>query len=130
MPYFSCLAQQQSQQLTELAAALDAVEVNVVSGPEVLNKFVGTSEEKVRELFAKAEEEWKQFKRGGATFGDGGADSDWEAFWESGNGRVEDRRRQGRQCGLHVIILDELDAICRQRGVSVCARRRVGGGGA
>ena len=71
----------------QLASALDAVEVKVVSGPEVLNKFVGTSEERIRELFANAEKEWNRFRKG----------------------------LQAR-AGLHVIIFDELDAICRQRG--------------
>jgi vesicle-fusing ATPase len=67
----------------QLALALDAVDCKVVSGPEVLNKFVGTSEERVRELFA-------------------GAEHDWQA--------------RGAASGLHVVILDELDAICRERG--------------
>jgi vesicle-fusing ATPase len=67
----------------QLAVALDAVECKVVSGPEVLNKFVGTSEERVRELFV-------------------GAERDWAA--------------RGAASGLHVVILDELDAICRARG--------------
>jgi len=67
----------------QLALALDAVDCKVVSGPEVLNKFVGTSEERVRELFA-------------------GAEHDWQA--------------RGAASGLHVLILDELDAICRERG--------------
>ena len=35
--------------------ALDATECTVVSGPEVLNKFVGTSEERIRGLFSRAE---------------------------------------------------------------------------
>ena len=60
-----------------------AREPKIVSGPEVLNKYVGGSEEKIRELFKEAEEEQ-------AIAGD---DSE-----------------------LHVIIFDEIDAICKQRG--------------
>ncbi|TNJ26654.1 Vesicle-fusing ATPase [Giardia muris] len=62
---------------------LNTREPKVVSGPEVLNKFVGGSEENVRNLFADAEKEWEEKKE-----------------------RSE----------LHLIIMDELDAICRQRG--------------
>lgn len=65
----------------QLAQALDAASCQVVSGPEVLNKFVGTSEERVRSLFAVAERDWKA---------------------------------KGQASGLHVIVLDELDAICKQ----------------
>lgn len=55
----------------------------VINGPEVLNKYVGQSEENVRKLFADAEKEYKE---------------------------------KGDESGLHIIIFDELDAVCRQRG--------------
>ncbi|KAI5290652.1 transport between ER and Golgi ATPase protein [Ascosphaera aggregata] len=55
----------------------------VVNGPEVLNKYVGQSEENIRKLFADAEKEYKE---------------------------------KGEESGLHIIIFDELDAICKQRG--------------
>ena len=51
--------------------------------PEIFDKFVGKSEEKIRELFIDAEEEY---------------------------------REKGDESGLHVIIFDEIDAICRKRG--------------
>jgi vesicle-fusing ATPase len=54
-----------------------------VNGPELLNKWVGASEENVRKMFLAAEEEYQEK----------GDDSD-----------------------LHVIIFDELDAVCKQRG--------------
>jgi vesicle-fusing ATPase len=54
-----------------------------VNGPEVLNKFVGGSEEKIRELFVEAEKE---------------------------------QNEMGDQSMLHIIIMDEMDAICKQRG--------------
>lgn len=60
-------------------------EPKIVSGPEILNKYVGGSEEKVRELFKDAE---------------------------------ADEAKYGEESGLHVIILDEIDAICRRRGSS------------
>lgn len=56
-----------------------------MNGPEILNKYVGQSEENIRALFAEAEKE--QAERGD--------DSD-----------------------LHIIIFDEFDAICRQRGTT------------
>lgn len=60
-----------------------AREPKIVSGPEVLNKYVGGSEEKIRELFKEAEEE---------------------------------QAMAGDDSELHVIIFDEIDAICKQRG--------------
>jgi len=60
-------------------------EPKIVSGPEVLNKYVGGSEEKIRELFKEAEEE---------------------------------QASAGDESELHVIIFDEIDAICKSRGSS------------
>lgn len=67
----------------QLARELGAREPQIVNGPEILDKFVGEAERKVRELFAPAEIEY-------AAVGDKSA--------------------------LHVIILDEMDAIARHRG--------------
>ncbi|KAI8369852.1 P-loop containing nucleoside triphosphate hydrolase protein [Choanephora cucurbitarum] len=67
----------------QIGKMLNAKEPKVVSGPEVLSKFVGQSEENVRKLFADAEEEY---------------------------------RSKGEESGLHIIIFDELDAICKSRG--------------
>jgi len=55
----------------------------LISGPEVFNNLLGSSEQKVRELFKPAEEEWKRKKEGAL---------------------------------LHVIIIDEIDALARSRG--------------
>jgi vesicle-fusing ATPase len=62
---------------------LNAREPKIINGPEVLNKFVGQSEENIRKLFADAEQEYKE---------------------------------KGDESGLHIIIFDELDAVCKQRG--------------
>lgn len=67
----------------QIGKILNAREPKIVNGPEILNKFVGGSEEKVRELFAEAEAE---------------------------------QREEGDNSMLHIIILDEMDAICKQRG--------------
>ncbi|CAO3593346.1 unnamed protein product [Absidia cylindrospora] len=67
----------------QIGKMLNAKEPKIVSGPEVLSKFVGQSEENVRKLFADAETEYKS---------------------------------KGEESGLHIIIFDELDAICKQRG--------------
>jgi vesicle-fusing ATPase len=69
----------------ELSRSLGAREPQIVNGPEILDKFVGEAEKRVRELFAPAEAEW-------AAAGDASM--------------------------LHVIILDEMDAIARKRGSS------------
>lgn len=67
----------------QIGKALNAREPKIVNGPEILNKFVGGSEEKIRELFAEAEQE---------------------------------QLEAGDQSMLHIIIMDEMDAICKQRG--------------
>ncbi|KAI9183231.1 transport between ER and Golgi ATPase protein [Blastocladiella emersonii ATCC 22665] len=67
----------------QIAKMLNAREPLIVNGPEVLNKFVGQSEENIRKLFAPAEQEYKE---------------------------------KGEESSLHIIIFDELDAICKQRG--------------
>ena len=63
-------------------------EPKVVNGPEILNRYVGQSEENIRELFAEARAEMDE---------------------------------KGDNSGLHIIIFDEIDAICKSRGT-------VGGG--
>lgn len=41
----------------QIGKALNAREPKIVNGPEILNKYVGGSEEKIRELFKEAEQE-------------------------------------------------------------------------
>jgi vesicle-fusing ATPase len=67
----------------QIGKMLNAREPQIVNGPEILNKFVGQSEENIRKLFAAAEAEYKA---------------------------------KGEESSLHIIIFDELDAICKQRG--------------
>ena len=69
----------------QIGKMLNAREPKIVNGPEVLSKFVGQSEENIRQLFADAEAEF---------------------------------RAKGDDSGLHIIIFDELDAVCRQRGTT------------
>ena len=44
----------------KIGEMLNAVEPKVINGPEILNKYVGESEKKMRELFVDAEEEYKE----------------------------------------------------------------------
>lgn len=67
----------------QIGKMLNAREPKIINGPEVLNKFVGQSEENIRKLFADAEKEYKE---------------------------------KGDESALHIIIFDELDAVCKQRG--------------
>ncbi|KAK9720430.1 transport between ER and Golgi ATPase protein [Basidiobolus ranarum] len=67
----------------QIGKMLNAREPKIVNGPEVLNKYVGQSEENIRKLFTEAEQEYKA---------------------------------KGDESSLHIIIFDELDAICKQRG--------------
>lgn len=62
---------------------LNARPPKMISGPELLDKYVGGSEQKIRDLFSDAYQEWKE---------------------------KEDSSE------LHIIIIDELDAVCKQRG--------------
>ena len=67
----------------KIAEALNCEAPKVVNGPEIFDKFVGGSEEKIRKLFEDAEKDMKE---------------------------------KGDESDLHVIIFDEIDAICRARG--------------
>lgn len=69
----------------QIGKMLNGKEPKVVNGPEVLNKFVGQSEENIRNLFQDAEADFKE---------------------------------NGDSSELHIIIFDEIDAICKQRGNS------------
>lgn len=69
----------------KLGSLLNARPPKIVNGPEILNKYVGQSEENIRNLFKDAEDEWKAKKE---------------------------------ESQLHIIIFDEIDAICKKRGSS------------
>lgn len=69
----------------QIGKMLNCHEPKIVNGPEILNKYVGQSEENIRKLFADAEEEWNE-------------------------------KKEASQ--LHLIIFDEIDAICKQRGTT------------
>jgi len=66
-----------------LARALKARPPKVIAAPELLDRWVGEAERRVRDLFFEAEEEW---------------------------------RLKGQGSALHVIIIDEIDAVTRARG--------------
>lgn len=44
----------------QIGKMLNAREPKIINGPEVLNKYVGQSEENIRKLFAEAEKEYKE----------------------------------------------------------------------
>uniref|UniRef100_K3WB36 Vesicle-fusing ATPase n=1 Tax=Globisporangium ultimum (strain ATCC 200006 / CBS 805.95 / DAOM BR144) TaxID=431595 RepID=K3WB36_GLOUD len=69
----------------KISQALTAKEPKVVNGPEILDKFVGESERKIRDLFADAR---------------------------------QDQQELGDESDVHIIIFDEIDALCKQRGSS------------
>lgn len=41
----------------QIGSMLNAKEIQIVNGPEILNKYVGASEENIRKLFAEAEKD-------------------------------------------------------------------------
>jgi len=65
--------------------AAQARKPKIVNGPEIFDRYVGSSEERIRMLFADAEKEYQDV---------------------------------GDASQLHVIIFDEIDAICKQRGTA------------
>jgi len=69
----------------QIGKMLNGKEPKVVNGPEVLSKFVGQSEENIRNLFAEADAEYAE---------------------------------RGDDSELHIIIFDEIDSVCKQRGSS------------
>lgn len=84
----------------QIGKMLNAREPKVVNGPEILNKYVGASEENIRKLFADAEVEVSHPLHRRYTIHCGGIQY----------------KSKGDESGLHIIIFDELDAICKQRG--------------
>jgi vesicle-fusing ATPase len=69
----------------QIGKVLNVREPKIMNGPEILNKFVGGSEEKVRKLFADAKKE---------------------------------QVKMGDHSMLHIIILNEMDAICKSEGAN------------
>lgn len=69
--------------------------ITVVSGPEIMDKFVGSSEANLREIFDKPPEIYDTFRIG-----------------------TNDNGAALEKAALHVVILDEFDAIARSRGGS------------
>eukprot|EP00808_Paulinella_micropora_P019347 g17532.t1 len=69
----------------QIGKMLADTEPQIVNGPEILNKYVGQSEENIRKLFEPAETDYKE---------------------------------RGEEADLHIIIFDEIDAICKQRGTT------------
>jgi len=59
---YYCLAPWNGKTLIarQIGKMLNAREPKVINGPEVLNKYVGQSEENIRKLFVDAEKEYKR----------------------------------------------------------------------
>jgi vesicle-fusing ATPase len=84
----------------QIGKMLNAREPKIVNGPEILNKYVGASEENIRKLFADAEAEVRYFV---------------PSIMPHSHRRIQ-YKAKADESGLHIIIFDELDAICKQRG--------------
>lgn len=103
---------------------LNAREPKVVNGPEILDKFVGGSEQKIRDLFAEAEAEQKaegdnsqlcvRFHKPPLTF----CIPLQTATVYSCPNFLFTLTPKPRTCIRHIIIFDEFDAICKSRGSS------------
>lgn len=64
----------------KLSEILNCKTLKIINGPEILDKFIGESEKKIRDLFLDAEKD--------------------------------------KSNGLHVVIFDEIDSVCKSRGNS------------
>lgn len=69
--------------------------ITVVSGPEILDKFVGSSEKNLRDIFDNPPDIYEKFRQNEEDDGDSIASA-----------------------ALHVVIMDEFDAVARSRGGS------------
>eukprot|EP00934_Nitzschia_sp_Nitz4_P008729 Nitzschia sp. Nitz4//scaffold76_size158648//137301//139346//NITZ4_002568-RA/size158648-augustus-gene-0.153-mRNA-1//-1//CDS//3329557911//8719//frame0 len=67
--------------------------ITVVSGPEIMDKFVGSSEQNLREVFDNPPDIYESYRIGEADGGDSIANA-----------------------ALHVVVMDEFDAVGRTRG--------------
>ncbi len=61
------------------------VQVQLINGPEIINKYLGESERNLRAVFKEAQDAWK---------------------------------KHGVHSNLYIIVIDEIDAICKPRGKS------------
>ncbi|KAL9285680.1 Vesicle-fusing ATPase [Arabidopsis thaliana] len=76
----------------QIGKMLNGKDPKIVNGPEVLSKFVGETEKNVRDLFADAEQDQRTL----------GKETLFFLICDASE--------------LHVIIFDEIDAICKSRG--------------
>jgi SpoVK/Ycf46/Vps4 family AAA+-type ATPase len=67
--------------------------ITVVSGPEIMDKFVGSSEKNLREIFDSPPDIYDKYRLGEKDGGEGIA-----------------------RAALHVVVMDEFDAVARTRG--------------
>ncbi|KAF0977276.1 hypothetical protein FDP41_003929 [Naegleria fowleri] len=67
----------------QIGQVLNCRTKEVVNGPEIFSGLVGSSEKRIRDLFAEA---------------------------------IADYKDRGKNAELHLIIIDEIDSICRKRG--------------
>ena len=67
--------------------------ITVVSGPEIMDKFVGSSEKNLREIFDSPPDIYDRYRLGEKDGGEGIA-----------------------RAALHVVVMDEFDAVARTRG--------------
>ena len=70
-----------------------------MSGPEVLDKFVGSSEKNLRDIFDNPPDIYPRFRTGA-------------------DGEINDEDDALSSAALHVVVMDEFDAVARSRGGS------------
>ena len=91
----------------QIGKMLNAREPRVVNGPEILSKYVGQSEENVR---------WVVVCRHAGLCGNLLALLGCRELFAAAD---KEQKEMGDNSSLHIIIFDEIDAICKQRGTVV-----------
>ena len=102
----------------QIGKSLNSHPPKIVNGPEILDKYVGGSEEKIRALFADAEKEQLVSNQLPFVLLLRGAKKCLRPKTLS--------QAQGDASQLHIIILDEMDAICKSRGSGAGGNTGVG----
>ena len=91
----------------QIGQVLTGKKPRVINGPELLDPYVGKAEANVRALFTEAEAEYKLKRKRNSKIS------------------ISKNQKLGDSSSLHVIIFDEIDALCKKRG-STSDSTRVG----
>jgi SpoVK/Ycf46/Vps4 family AAA+-type ATPase len=100
--------------------------ITVISGPEILDKFVGSSEKNLRNVFDNPPDIYPKYRSNKSRRHDNNSDDD--DYFGAGSTYTDDSDDDDvnnddednviANAALHVIVMDEFDAVARSRGGS------------